>query len=263
MKMLIAYDGTINARTALEYGLTKLRESGGSATVLHVFHAEMFIDYGAGPNAEALARSEAKRHVEGARRIVEEKGAGLSVKIEEREGVPEDEIIGLAREAGIDMILAPPGFKSVAKKAPCPVIVIPGAILVPVDNSAPSQAALGRIIGEAKATGSRVVLVGIVPVHMYGYSEKDEVKKIEKETAGSVREIEKVLAAEGIKTAVAMRSGYPDEEILKAVEEFSASMVVLPTAEDVPSEISKAASIIREEADRLKKPVLLMPAAEA
>lgn len=263
MKMLIAYDGTLNSKTALEYGLTKLRESGGTAVVLYVFHAQMFVDYGAGPNAEAAARGEANRHIEGARRIIKEKGAGLSVKVEEREGMPEDEITDRAGEAAFDVILVPPKYKSVAKKAACPVIVIPGAILVPVDNSAPSQAALARITEEAKATGSRVILVGIVPVHMYGYSEKDEVKKIEKETAESVKEIEKALAADGIKTALAMRSGYPDEEILKAVEEFSASMVIIPTAEDVPSEISKAASIIREDAGRQKKPVLLIPAAEA
>src|SRR5512143_2997402 len=90
MKILIAYDGSINSKTALEYGLAKLRESGGSAVVLHVFHSAMFVDYGAGPNAEALARGEAKRHVEEARRIGQEKGEGLPVRIEEREGVPEE-----------------------------------------------------------------------------------------------------------------------------------------------------------------------------
>ena len=139
MKILIAYDGSLNSKTALEYGLNKLRESGGSAVVLHVFHAELFVDYGAGPNAEAHARGEARRHVEAARKIVQEKGAGLSVRVEEREGVPEDEVVAYSREAAFDVILVPPKYKSAARKATCPVIVIPGTIVVPVDNSAISQ----------------------------------------------------------------------------------------------------------------------------
>src|SRR5512143_2830125 len=105
MKILIAYDGSINSKTALEYGLAKLRESGGSAVVLHVFHSEMFVDYGAGPFAEDLARQEAKRYVEEARRIIEEKGTGLTVKLEEREGVPEEEIAGYAGEGAFDVVL--------------------------------------------------------------------------------------------------------------------------------------------------------------
>src|SRR5512135_2030000 len=189
MKILIAYDGTLNTKTALDYGLAKLRESGGSAVILHVFHSGMFVDYGAGPNAESLARGEEKRHVEEARRIIEEKGKGLPVRIEERDGVPEEEILDFARDGGFDAVLVPPKYRSVARKAACPVIVIPGTIVVPVDNSPASEAALVKITGEARATGSRVVLVGIVPVHMYGDSENDEVKRIESETAESVRKV--------------------------------------------------------------------------
>lgn len=259
MKILIAYDGTLNAKTALEYGLARLRESGGSAVVLHVFHAEMFVDYGAGPNAEALARDEARRYIEGARKIINEKGTGLSVRVEEREGIPEDEIMARASESAFDVVLVTPKYKSVARKAQSPVIVIPGTIVVPVDNSAVSESALARIIDEAKATGSKVALAGIVPVHMYGYSEKDELEKIEKETRESVSRIAEALAADGIAIAEAMRFGYPDEEILKAVEEYSASMVIIPTVEDVPSEISKAAGIIQDEAGSLKKPLLIVP----
>ena len=261
MKILIAYDGSLNSKTALEYGLSKLRESGGSAVVLQVFHSEMFVDYGAGPNAEALARGEAKRYLEEARRVIREKGEGLSVRIEEREGVPEDVITGFAGDAVFDVMLVPAGYRSVARKAPCPVIVIPGTVIVPVDNTPTTEAGIGRIIEEARATRSKVALIGIVPVHMFGDSEQEEVAKIEKETGRSVREIKAALAAQGIESVQAMRYGYPDEEILKAIEEFSASMVIIPAAEDAPSEISKAASIIREESDRLKRPVLLVPEA--
>ena len=57
MKLLIVYDGTINSKSALKYGLGKLRQEGGRAVVLHVFESNMFVGYGAGPNAEDHARA--------------------------------------------------------------------------------------------------------------------------------------------------------------------------------------------------------------
>jgi len=38
------------------YGLSKLREEGGSAVILQVFDSGMFIGYGEGPGAETAAR---------------------------------------------------------------------------------------------------------------------------------------------------------------------------------------------------------------
>lgn len=258
MKILIAYDGTINSKSALKYGIGKLKEEGGRATVLHLFHSAMFVDYGAGPNAESMARAEAARHLAEARKIIDELGAGLWIKVEEADGEPEAEVLGYLDAGNFDVVLAPPRFKSLSRKAHCPVILVPGTILVPVDNSTNSVSAIEQIIREATSTGSKVVLLGIVPVHMYGISEKAELKKVETDTRKSMKEIMQHLGAKGVQTTEVMRPGYPDEEILKAMDEFAASIVIIPTLDDMPSELNKAASIILE--DNKKKPILMVPA---
>ena len=260
MKILIAYDGTLNSKSALKYGIGKLKEKGGRATLLHVFHSAMFVDYGAGPNAEAMARAESARHLAEAKKIIEEHGAGSWIKIEEADGEPEAEVLGFLDAGNFDVVLSPPQYKSLAKKASCPVIFVPGTILVPVDSSANAGSAIEQLIGEATATGSKVVLLGIVPVHMYGISEKAELKKVEADTRESMKDIMQQLQARGIQASEVMRPGYPDEEILKAIDEFAASMVILPTNEDIPSELNKAASIVLEETERNKKPVMVLPA---
>ncbi|HLB25328.1 MAG TPA: hypothetical protein VJM83_03245, partial [Nitrospirota bacterium] len=95
------------------------------------------------------------------------------------------------------------------------------------------------------------------PVHMYGPSEEAELERVEHETSAALAGAARALKAEGVEVAEAMRSGYPDEEILRGMEEFTASMLIIPQAEDRPSELSKAASIINEESERLKRPVLM------
>ncbi len=260
MKLLIAYDGTLNSKTALRYGLGKLKEQGGRAVVLSLFHSAMFVDYGAGPRAEEVARAESARHLDEARKIIEELGEGLRVRIVEKEGEPESEITGFAEEEGADLILAPPRYKSIIKNAPCPVVLIPGAILVPVDSTENSAAAIDRIVAESKATGSKVVLMGIVPVHMYGRSERDELRKVERDTRASLKEVKEALDKQGVETVETMRPGYPDEEIIKAMDEFKVSMIMIPMVDDTPSELSKAASIIMDEPEKIKRPVLLIPA---
>ena len=260
MRILIAYDGTLNAKSALRYGIGKLKEEGGRATLLHLFHSAMFVDYGAGPNAEAMARAEAARHLVEAKKIIEEHGAGSWIKIEEADGEPEAEILGYMDAENFDVVLSPPRYKTLSRKASCPVIFVPGTILVPVDSSANAGSAIEQIIREATATGSKVVLLGIVPVNMYGISEKAELKKVEVETRKSMKEIMQQLDARGVQASEVMRPGYPDEEILKAIDEFAASMVIIPTTDDIPSELNKAASIVLEETERNKKPVMVVPA---
>lgn len=257
MKVLIAYDGTLHAKAALRYGLGKLKEEGGRAVVLSLFHSAMFIDYDAGFKAEELARAEAKRRLDEARAIITELGEVQRVRIEEREGEPDAEILDVASEFRPDVILAPARFGPLRELSLCPVISFPGCILVSVDNTGHTKASLGRIIGEARATLSKVAVMGILPVHMYGLSEKDELARLEKETRASMKDISKALRKEGIDTVEVMRPGYPDEEILKAMEEFSASILMVPVLDDEPSEIAKAAQIISDEPDRAKRPAFL------
>ena len=55
MKILTIYDGTLQSKTALTYGINKVRERGGELIVLQVFQSSLFVDYDAGPMAEERA----------------------------------------------------------------------------------------------------------------------------------------------------------------------------------------------------------------
>jgi nucleotide-binding universal stress UspA family protein len=258
MNIVVVYDGTVHAKTALRYGIRKAKEGGGRILVLHVFNNALFIDYGAGPNAEKAARDEAARHFEEAKKIVHEEGAGIAVRLIEAEGQPEELITGYARDEKADLILAPPAFHSIGKRSPCPVSIIPGIILVPVDSSDSALRMMDRIVDEATATRSRVILLGIVPVHIYSSSEKNELEAVKKQTSLMVKKAGKTLGERNIETSEMIRSGYPDEEILKTAAKHNVSMILMPSGGDSPSELSKAASIIMEERDVLASPLLVV-----
>jgi nucleotide-binding universal stress UspA family protein len=259
MKILIAYDGSLNAQAALKYGLEKAKERGGRLTCLHVFNSSMFIDYDAHPGAEEIARREALKYVQDARRIVSESNVDPDAVVIMEEGNPEEEIEKYAREENIDLIISPPRYKSVAKNSPCPVSIIPGYILVPLDKIENFVKVSALVTKEAGATGSKVILLGVVPVHLYSQWEKKEVEKITKETSATIGKAKKILQGQGIETKDFIRSGYPDEEIAKVAEEYPISMIVIPEGGDTPSELGKAASMLIDEPDKFKQPILLVP----
>ena len=63
MKILTIYDGTIQSKIALSYGLREAKAKSGELVVLQVFQSSLFVDYDAGPRAEEIARAEAARHL--------------------------------------------------------------------------------------------------------------------------------------------------------------------------------------------------------
>lgn len=263
MNILVAYDGTLNAKKAIQYGIQKLLKSGGNMTILQVFDNSLFVDYDAGPRAEEMARSEAARQREEAMKIVRDSAGGLSVRFIAEEGNALAKIADQVSADRPDLVLAPPRYKEIATSLSCPVTIVPGMILVPVDNTNSPATNSDSIVLEAKATGSKVLVLGVVPVHLYSREERQELERVRKETASSVKELKKTLSAQGIETLEAVRSGYPDEEILKAASEYAVSLILLPSGSTTPSELSKAAAILLDETERLKWPVFLLPSAEA
>jgi nucleotide-binding universal stress UspA family protein len=262
MKILVAYDGTLHARNALAYGIQKAKEVSGEVILLQVFDAGLFVDYEGGPRAEEMARAEAARQLEDARRLISETAAGVPVQVFSEDGNAEEEILGLAESERVDLVLAPPRYKSLMQKSRCPVYLIPGTILMPVDNTDGALAGMDRLLREAAATGSRVLLLGVVPVHLYTRWEKKELDKVLKDTAGRLRKLKKALREQGLDAVDVLRPGYPDEEILKAADEYAVSLIMLPSGGTTPSELSKAASIILDEPQRMKRPVVLLPVSE-
>ena len=257
MKILTIYDGTVQAKTALQYGLKKAAEKKAELVVLQVFQSALFLDYDAGPRAEEIARAEAARHRRDAEVIIKAAGS-VRVRFISEEGEPVETAVGLAGTELVDLVLCSPRYKALVKRMDCPVYVIPGTILVPVDGSDAVTRDHSAIVAEARLTGSRVLLLGIVPIHLYTPAEQEELEYVRKKTATAVKQEGKRLEGESIETDEALRSGYPDEEILKAAEEFAVSLIMLPMGGKTPSELTKAAAILLEEPQRIKRPVTLL-----
>jgi nucleotide-binding universal stress UspA family protein len=116
MKIMVAYDGTLQAKEALVYGMKKAVEKGGEVVALHVFNAPRFVDYDATPNAISAARAEAARFVEEAKTIIREKGNGAKASLYSTDGNPAEAVIDFAREEKVDVLLCPPAFRSIVNK---------------------------------------------------------------------------------------------------------------------------------------------------
>jgi nucleotide-binding universal stress UspA family protein len=116
MKIMVAYDGTLQAKEALVYGMEKIREKGGEVIALYVFNNNMFIDYDASVNAEALARGESARFVEEAKSLIREKGKGVNASLFTMDGNPEEEVVSFAKAQKADVLLCPPKFKTIISK---------------------------------------------------------------------------------------------------------------------------------------------------
>jgi hypothetical protein len=117
MKVLVVYDGTLDSKAALRYGIQKVREYGGELTLLNVFPRHQFIDYGAGPKAEAITRLEALRHVAEARMFLLKNGRGFRASLVFAEGNIPDEVLSCSKTEDIDLIVAGPALEALVEKA--------------------------------------------------------------------------------------------------------------------------------------------------
>lgn len=115
MKIVVAYDGTVQSKEALVYGMDKARENGGEVVALHVFNDGLFLDYDV-MDSEAIARKEAAKYVEEAKAIIREKSNGVRASLYSTDGNPEEEIINFAKEKKADLLLCPPTFKRIIRK---------------------------------------------------------------------------------------------------------------------------------------------------
>ncbi len=116
MKIMVAYDGTLQAKEALAYGIEKAREKGGEVVALHVFNRGMFVDYDAHLDAETMAERESARFVEEAKALLRDKGDGVRTSLFTTEGNPAEEVIRFAQERKADVLLCPPKFKSIISR---------------------------------------------------------------------------------------------------------------------------------------------------
>lgn len=116
MKIMVAYDGTLQAKEALVYGMDKAREKGGEVVALHVFNNNMFIDYDATVAAQGIAKVEAEQFINEAKTIIRERGNGVKVSLFSTEGNPTEEVISFAKTEKVDVLLCPPKFTKIINK---------------------------------------------------------------------------------------------------------------------------------------------------
>lgn len=115
MKVLVAYDGTLQAQDALRYGMEKVRDKGGELVALHIFDSGLFAGYDAVPYARELAQREAHAHIENAKKIIKEAGSGINASLYSGEGDPEEAVLEFARTENVDILLCPPKYKSIIR----------------------------------------------------------------------------------------------------------------------------------------------------
>ena len=116
MKIMVAYDWTLQSKEALVYGMEKAREKGGEVVALHVFNSHLFVDYDATVNAQDLARAEAAGFVNEAKEIIRQKGTGVQASLYSTDGNPEAEVINFAKAEKVDVLLCPPKYRSIINK---------------------------------------------------------------------------------------------------------------------------------------------------
>jgi len=116
MKVLVAYDGTLQAKEALRFGLMKAKEAGTRLMVLNVFNDNMFIDYDAMPSAVDMARAQSKKYLEEAKAIVREEGRGVHARVFTTEGSPDEAVLDFAKAEDVDVVVCPPKYRSIIKR---------------------------------------------------------------------------------------------------------------------------------------------------
>ncbi len=258
MKILIAYDGTLHAKKALSYAIEKARPAGGRVTVLQVFDPSLFIDYDAGPSALALARKEFAFQSEETARLIAQTGSGVAVALLSGEGSAAELLQDQVLRERPDLLMLPPRYQTLARVFDVPVFPVPGTILVPLDGSGRGVAP-GIALQEARLTGSRITLLGIVPVHLYSREEKKELEQVRRSTRAAMKRFRKTLEGAGAPAGEMLSEGYPDEEIIRAAQGSGVSLVLLPSGSTAPSELAKAGAILADEPGRLHCPLELVP----
>ena len=124
MKVLVAYDGSLDSKAALKYGIRRAHEFPGEVIALHVFPSHRFINDTAGPHAGERARRNALRRLDEAREFIRATGKGLKASAVFTVGNVRKEIISHASKEDVDLIVVPPSLKSLMDAAGCMVDVV-------------------------------------------------------------------------------------------------------------------------------------------
>lgn len=116
MKVLVPYDGTLNAKDALRHAIKKVQSSKGELIVMGFFNREAMLFYEATPFAQDVVRQEISSYLNEANDIIKSEAKGLKFTIMQVEGDPERIIASTISKEGIDTLFCPTSFKAIVNK---------------------------------------------------------------------------------------------------------------------------------------------------
>lgn len=116
MKVLVPYDGTLNAKDALRHAIKKVQKNNGELIVMGFFNREAMLFYEATPFAQDVVRQEISSYLKEANSIIEAEAKGLKFTIMQVEGDPERIIASTISKEGVDTLFCPTSFKSIVNK---------------------------------------------------------------------------------------------------------------------------------------------------
>lgn len=248
-KILVAYDGSASAKSALAIAADIARQDKSWIKVLAVVP-----DYKG--DLELIGISNIKETIEGpgqkllaeAKQLAE--GHGVHVFTNLAQGEPYERIVQVAADEKCDLIVMGRSGLSHLERALMGgvtarvightdknVLIVPetagldwSRILVATDGSENSDVAVRHAVDVAKERGARLAAVSVVHTdeEMIALA-PEHILHLAEQARGYLQEVSEICAAEGEMVDTFVREGEPHEQITGVADEIGASLVIMGT----------------------------------
>ena len=265
-KILLATDGSKEAEQAARMAVQLSGEfdsglhlaSAGRMPSIYTAPEWTIYDPDAQRQYDEIAGREARKVLEDQTRKIEEAGGSVAGSYPVV-GRPDEQIVRLAEELGAGLIVVGSrglgGMRrvllgsvsdSIVSHAHCPVLVVrgegregadfsPGKVLIALDGSDEADLALRAAVEVSAGTGAGLHLAYVLPTdhnpfpHFYGMDKYEaDLERAKQDSRTYLEKQKERIEDEGGSVAeVHVRSGRPDEEIVRLSEELDAALVVL------------------------------------
>jgi nucleotide-binding universal stress UspA family protein len=275
-RTIVGFDFSAGSRQALRLAAAWARITRSRVTVVHALPAPYVLALPVPELAALPASFEGREKAELARleqaagglgecRVVFGSPAAAILETAEREKA--DLIVVGSNRSGVARLLLGSVAETVAREASCAVLLARGTgsdprrpILVGVDLSPHSRAALRVSLALGKASGASVHAVHVLPRFADTVSRRDDARAAYRKSRRQHEEaLERLLRGTGITAAV--REGDAADEILRAATGIRAGLVVVARRGQTISERILMGSVVTRVLRRAALPVLVVPPA--